>query len=454
MEEVTNNAFSLRDVYYVLFRHKISIIILFFVMLLTIIVGIYIWPEKYEAKAIIFVKMGRENITLSAVPPSTQQQVMAFSGVRKEDINSEIEILRNRFIIEKTVNELGIDFFFPKAVKPKTFLKRVKYELRGLYQKVKNSIHKVLYKLGLKKRLSDYENIVLAVQKSLSAKQVSSSDVIEVNFRWFNPEIATMALDSLLKFYMEHHLEAHKSSGGHEFFQKQVNIIGKSLEETENRLEFLKKREGITSFQSQRNFVLGKLTDFQASLKNTQTELAETTSKVGELKKQMSLLVNAITPAFATAYKEAEKELLLHEVRLTSLNAKQKMLKQHVGSYQNDLERLNLYEVELKRLERQIQIDEENYRLYRKKLEETRIFDVLDNERIVNVRVIDPPASSFIPVGPRKLLVIGIGLLASLIIAVGYAVVSEYLDHSIKTAEDVKRHLDLSLLASFKEVKK
>ncbi|MHC4570469.1 MAG: GumC family protein [Planctomycetota bacterium] len=453
IEDGVNSTFSLRDFYYILFRHKVSIIIICFAALFTVIAGVYMWSETYEAKCILLVKLGRENISIAAVAPLSKKQVVNM-GLRKEDINSEIKMLNNKSIIEKLVREVGTDFLYPRATRPETLSKRIKYELRMALGKVRDFINEILYRIDLKKRLSLYDKTVLAVQKKLSAKQISNSDLIEVRFKWSNPDIAEEVLGTLIDFYLVHHLEAHKTSGGYTFFHKQVEVLEGRLKDSEDRLYSLKEGEEITSYEVQSRFLLEQINNFKASLKTTETELAEATTRVHELKGQLSSLRKEITTGFNTVYKAAEKELLLEEVRSKALGAKREKLEQHIESYQNDLNKLNAYDTELKRLERQIQINEQNYKLYRKELEEARISDVLDTEGIVNVKLIDPPAASFKPIRPRKLLTIGLGVILSVIFAMGFAFLSEYLDHSIKTPEDVRRYLDLHLLASIREMKR
>lgn len=451
MDEKADTSFSMRDFYYVLFRHKVSIVVLFFVTLLTVVVGICLWPETYQAKACIFVKVGRENISLPTVSPVSQQQVVAPLGLSKEDINSEIEILTSRSIVEKVVKKLGTDFLFPKDTRPKTFVRRIKYIAKQIVNNVKNFIYEILYKIDFKKKLSTYDQAVLALQARLSAKLIRFSNVIEVQFRWFSPVIAEEVLDTIMDCYLAHHSEAHRTSGGYEFFQKQVDLLGKRLKASEDNLELLKENEKISSYEDQIRLLLGQVNNFRASLKMTETELAEAGTRIEELRKKMSLLRTSITMGFSTVYKEAEKELLLEEVRAKALSAKKQKLQQHIESYLKDIEKLRLSEMKLRRLKRQIRMDETDYELYSIKLEEARISDVLDAERILNVRVIQPAAASLKPVRPRKLLTTGVGLMLSFIFGIGFAFLSEYLDHSIRSPEHVNMYLDLPLLASIRE---
>jgi capsular exopolysaccharide synthesis family protein len=62
-------------------------------------------------------------------------------------------------------------------------------------------------------------------------------------------------------------------------------------------------------------------------------------------------------------------------------------------------------------------------------------------------RVIDPAFVPTVPVGPDRLRTIIIGLLASLVLGVGIALLLEYLDNSVKSVEDVARFAGLPTLA-------
>ena len=450
MVDKTNDTLSLRDLYKVLFKHKASIMILFMAVVITVIAAVYILPETYEARSSILVKIGRENVSIPGMSPSNQQTIFT-TGVRKQDIDSEIELLTNNFIITKVVNKLGTDFLYPAGVKPESFLKLIMYYFKLTLKGARDLVYEMLYKLDLMTKLSDHESAVSSIQEKLVAEQLRDADVIEVRLKWFHPDIATETLETLIEFYLEFHLYTHQSSEGERFFLNQVEIIEKRLNDSEERMRSLKKNEGITSFEEQRLFLLAQVNNTRAGLYETETEIGMLLAEIKELKAQMDSLINRITPGFERAYKTAENELLLQEVKLPPTREKKRILENHLQSYQNDLDRLNQFDVELNRLQRQIQIDEEHYILYRKRLEEARIMNVLDAERIVNIKVVDPASASNVPVKPKKLFMIGIAIILSLVLAVGFAFISEYLDHSINTAEDVKKYLNVPLLATIRD---
>jgi len=307
-----------------------------------------------------------------------------------------------------------------------------------------------LDRLALRKNLSAYQIAVLALQKRLSVDQIRNSDVIEIKFRWSNPSVAKKVVETLLNFYMEHHLQSHKTSGSYDFFQRQAKILEERLRDSEEKLKLLEQSQGIVSYEQQRNSLLEQIDNFTAMLKQTESEIAETRMKINGLNEQLSSMVTKITTGFNEIATGLRSDLLGQQNNLKALEAKKQTIQSHINSYQADLDKFSSYNLELKRLTRQVSIDEQNYKLYQRKLEEARISDVLDTERIVNVRVIDFPAASFKPVSPRKIVLISVAAVMSLFVGIVLAFLSEYFDRSVKTAEDIQEHLDIPLIASIK----
>ncbi len=510
-----NNAkLSLIDFCNILFRYKTLILTVFATTLITVTAGVYLMAETYEATACLLIKLGRENVSPPPGMPSTNQIISM--GVQKEDINSEIEIINSRVNLEKVVQKYGIDFLAPDSPKPKTIFQKIKYELKRLYKTIKNMGRILLIALDLKKDISPHEKIILSMQKALKVHQVRGSNVINVQFRWGSPYIAEEVLNSLISFYLEHHLNLHKTSGEYDFLQKQVQIIKERLYAAENSLYDLENKEGITFYDKQKGTILDQLAEFTATLKRTETELAVTQTETDALNNQLRtkkksvglsqtvirnpriddlkerllelelekkklvkkfkknsrpvILVNeeiqkindtlaessekvigSTKTGINTVFKEVEKNLLFQHVSLLGLTRKKEVLQEHIKSCKQDLQRLNSYKNFIQRLNRRVKQEENNFQLYQKKLEEARITEMLDLEKMVNVRVIDPATAGFKPAKPKKLLLIGISALLGLFGGICSAFVSQYFDHSIISGEDVAKHLNLPLLATINE---
>jgi uncharacterized protein involved in exopolysaccharide biosynthesis len=107
----------------------------------------------------------------------------------------------------------------------------------------------------------------------------------------------------------------------------------------------------------------------------------------------------------------------------------------------------------LKEMNRQVEINEENYHLYVKHMEEARISNAMDSQKIANISVVEPALLPLYPIKPTKLLNILISMILGVILSLGTAFVYEYLSHSFNNAEEVNKYLGLPVLASIPEMK-
>lgn len=517
--ETEESSVSLRDVLFVLFWHRTTILLIACAVFVGVLVGLFLWEESYEARASILVKLGRQGMTLNAVLPPSSQQSGIPVGVRKEDVNSEIEILQNRALIEQAVTQLGAEFFFPESQPPEALIPWVKYMVKQGLGKVRKGITEVLIAVDLKTRISPREQAILAVQDGLSAKAIRDSDVIEVLFKWGSPELAQVTLEALVALYLERHVETHRSSDAPAFLHKQVDTIKARLQDSEEKLEALKKKQNITNFGDQQKFLLGETTKVKALLRQAETEQAEVSSRLAQLRQRITTqpeyvevtkdqarntlldslkqrlldlemekmkqearfestsrpvrevedkiqevksrlsqestrVMDRVTTGLNVVYQETRKDMLLSEVALIALQVKRETLFNHLGAYTKELEQLQSYDMELNRLQRQIKLDEESFVLYKRKLEESEISTLLDTEKVVNVRVVEPALAGAVPVNQKKKsLILLLGGVVSLFVGVCGAYFLEYIDHSLRSPEHVTRYLGLRVLASVEEAK-
>src|SRR5882724_11503328 len=131
--------------------------------------------DKYEAEAAVLVKLGRENVE---VPNSVSHSGVYSTGVRKEDVNSEIRLLKSRSLTEDAVDEIGVAVFMAEPPKPRGIIALTKYEAKRGYKAVRTQIDNALVALNLAKNLSDREKSIEAIQANLTVEPEKESDVI------------------------------------------------------------------------------------------------------------------------------------------------------------------------------------------------------------------------------------------------------------------------------------
>jgi uncharacterized protein involved in exopolysaccharide biosynthesis len=97
-------------------------------------------------------------------------------------------------------------------------------------------------------------------------------------------------------------------------------------------------------------------------------------------------------------------------------------------------------------LMRAAKADEDNYLLYLRKREEARIGDALDERRILNVTIVEPPVTPALPVHSIFLyFVLAFGLATAFSIAIAFT--TEYFDPTIRTPDEAYGLLEVPVLA-------
>jgi capsular polysaccharide biosynthesis protein len=116
------------------------------------------------------------------------------------------------------------------------------------------------------------------------------------------------------------------------------------------------------------------------------------------------------------------------------------------------MQTLNDNEMKVAQVQRDIQILDVSYRKYADSLEQARIDESLERERISNINIAEAPTLNPEPVRPRALLTLVMGFLSGLFGGLCLALALEYFDHSLKTSDEVERLLNVPVLASIPQV--
>jgi len=123
-------------------------------------------------------------------------------------------------------------------------------------------------------------------------------------------------------------------------------------------------------------------------------------------------------------------------------------IRDHLASLSNIPER----ELELVRLKRQFDIAQDNYQITQRNLTKASLVASGETDKIKLVEVFERAAEPDDLIFPQKktvlLLAVGLGL----VMALTWAFVMDYLDHTIRGARDVQRYLDCRLIASLPEM--
>lgn len=501
-DTTVTKSLTMRDFVYVLFRHKWKMLFFFSTVVGLVTVITLISPEIYLSEAKLLLKIGRESVTLD--PTASTGPVMHVSQSRRSEINSEIEILRGRDLIGQIIDSVGYDRILMKSSDQggqasAGWLQTVKSVMkwpRG-----------VLKQLGMSKSLSEREQALITVYNNLYIGSDKESNIIDISFTAKDPQLAQDVVAELITLSLEKHIEAHRTPGSYEFFVEQTELLRNKLRTSEEKLKTLKSQAGITSLEQQQTILLERIRLLELEKDTTASSLASSKAKVQSLEDAITRVPETtvltettgypgtgadamreelfrlqieeqkllktfpensrsvesirkeitraeellkkeqdrtqVTKGLNRSYEELQLALLTEKANQVSLQEKLDVLTHQIDAAQQQLVPLNEMEIEIYALKRDIITQEANLRKYSENLEQARIDDAMESQRISNISVVQKATLPVKAIRPKKTLNLALGLFLGVFGAVLLAVVSELMDHTIKSPNDIEEKLHL-----------
>lgn len=138
-------------------------------------------------------------------------------------------------------------------------------------------------------------------------------------------------------------------------------------------------------------------------------------------------------------------EVSLDRLKIDQVEASEQVtrLRERIGDIARDA-------VSRAELNRDLKANEEAYLLYRKKVEEARISEAMDEQKLMNVTIAEEANAPMAPLTSKNLSY-AFALIVGLVAGVGGGFLREFFDDSVKTAADVTSSTALPVLASIPE---
>lgn len=404
---------SLKNALHIVLRRKWLVLSVFVVsMTAAVLYADYSITPMYEATAQILVSPGREHVSDITIPTGgAVQPMLRFDA--EEQVARAREILTGRFLAERVVQKVGADSLFGRHVNPASAAAQARRE----------------------------EAAVNLFLKRVAADSAGRSSLVNIAFRHEDPQVAAQSVNTLADTYVERYVGMQKDPRTDAFFREQFDALKAKLAQAEANLLAFKQRHGIAaSLDEEQDAIRQQQGVLRAELNDSRARQAELQSRAAEIHRQIA--------EHGSLYGNLQSDLLHNGADEKAVRARQATLAGRVGELQGRLDGLERLRDEFNRLEKQVKADEDNYKLYVNKFEESRIAGAMDAERLVGVRVIEraqPPALP-LPANRNRILLLGAAL--GLFGGLALAFVLHFLGRTVDTPEDVERLLDLPVLAS------
>ncbi|MBC7328595.1 polysaccharide biosynthesis tyrosine autokinase, partial [bacterium] len=194
-----------------------------------------------------------------------------------------------------------------------------------------------------------------------------------------------------------------------------------------------------------------QLVDLEVKLLGLQQKYADSHPEVVAIKKQIDEINKRISEeAQKTTLQEnlqpnpLRDALLNEQVELLKAEARRDALRRIVSELEGELSNLPEKEMQLANLQRDLEVAENLYTTLQQRLQEARIAEATT---FGNVTMEENATLPHDPIYPRKRLNYTLGFLLAIALAIGGAVIAEYLDDAIKSPMDIERRCRTTLLA-------
>jgi polysaccharide biosynthesis transport protein len=347
---------------------------------------------------------------------------------------------------------------------------------------------------------ADDSHLIAAFKARLKVDPVPNTRVLDVQFESADPHLAALVVNALVQAYMDWHLEIKISSQKNfsNFLDEQVKESRRKLEASEQALQQYREKYGVAAISPQLSGRMSegapdisrqKLAQVNAQLIEatkarieSETNYKNTVEIAGDPSRADSIPEVVASPVII-ALKAQEVQLLRERAEksekfgpkhhiMVSLNQdienlkkkkaeeirnivnamknryevtrkQEQSLQRALGTSQQEAISRDRISIQYQVLQQEVDTNRSLYDMLLKRMKEA---NVGEENRIVNIHEIDLAEVPKSPSKPRVVLNLAISVLAGLFLASGLVFFLEYVDDTVKTPEDLKKHLNLPYL--------
>lgn len=467
---------------------------------------ILLLPRTYVSEAKLFVKLGRESVTLD--PTATTGQLISINESRENEINSLLELLRSRQIAAATVEALTPEVVLGYRAPPEV----PSLELAKLDSLPSESS-------AIESKIQQSKSFQLATQKIEKSVEIVSpkrSSVVNIICKAESPELAQAIVTTVLNAFREQHVRANQTKGSFDFFVRQEKVLQDQWRAATDALRNAKNRIGTSSIEATRASLQNQLADAESRILAVASEAAASKAKITAIEATIAALPAQMltqeiespsaavdtmrgslyqvemrqteflsklqdehplslalreqidglkeilqleqpkrvqtTTAVNPSRQALELAKLTEEANLTSHESRLNTAIDQRGELVNKLREMNGYEIELLDLQRHVDITAQSYREVAGKLEQARLHRELESQKISNVNVVQHASYVSKAIAPKRSLLFAAAVPFALLSGAAVIVVMAIFGRRFRSVVQIKDALGIPVSGLFNDL--
>lgn len=495
---------NIKDYIQILLRRKYIILLVFIVCLPFIFIHAFSQEPLYRASSKIFIQRNNAPPLLTDVGYRYNPGFLATQAQIIKSCKVGEKVVRN-LNLDETYRQ-----YFPENESKPSVVQKIKRWLQKFYETglklaglTGNSL---AYKAGSEEPLTEEEkkeqkikslaemvssgiSVGPAAEGRHAGSDIAGSDIVEVSFVSQNPVFAEKIVNNVASAYKQSLLEMRMTSTAETigWMKAKAKTQRKKLEASEKELQEYKKMHDIYTVNNEEALFPAKISRLSQRLTQAQAEVKELESLYREINRislaeAMNIPVvseNAIVGVLRQkvidkeqAIQELSKKIgnkhprmirarkdldslrvkLNEEIQgvIESIKNKYTLAKEKAESVRHLLDQIKQnaatmsdkfiqYEI----LNRDVEV---NRLLYDRLISRIKEYNATENKQTIDIWVVEEARTPNFPINQRPKRTILLGLLVSLMAGIGLAFFLEYLDNTVKTAEDAEARTDVPVL--------
>lgn len=457
-------------------RHRVKVLATFALLAsLTFLYAINRGRE-YESAAKLFVRIGRETVSVDPTAEASGQMV-GVTDTQEREIRSIVSLLYNRDLLEQVVDDLGVETILGETDQDESAASLFAQGMRTARASLKGK----LVDWGILESVSDREQAIQFVRDSLNVTAGDSTAVIRIAACADSPKLAQTIVAKVIDLHLEYHLRANSSPGSLPFFSKQTDHLRRELEDWTEKMATIKNENSLASLNAKKDSLEAEMLSLNQQLTQRKADLASTSSTIRQIEVQLSsesemvpstetvgmansakavmrqelYRLQILESEFLSKYKpthpkvaeirdqieKAERvfnseeqqvqttsstnavfqqlriNLLVQSAKRAALEAELQTLVSEKEHLKAEIQKVNAGEIELSNIQRHVDLLDMNYRRYVENLEQVRINRELESQQISNLNVVQSPSFVDFPIGASNKVILASGLICAAALA-------------------------------------
>lgn len=341
---------------------------------------------------------------------------------------------------------------------------------------------------SFKFRILSQTSAAKSIMDNLQVTSVRDTTLIKIAVSWNNPTMAKEIANGIVEEYKEITIlkKTRETSQVLSFIEGELDRLNKDLVRAEEKLENFKKEKGFVTLEADATSALEQIAKYEKEYKTMESyrkqaeivlaglekpglfvekealfslgaglsnpliiDLGRKLTELNVQKSSLDTLLKKEHPKILQIEQEIEgvKKRIIGEVKsqISSIKVSEENLKESMKKYEARIQSLPAAEKELFDIMRVVKVGQE---LSSYLLQKHGELSISKASELGNIWVVDMPIVQSQPVKPNVKLNILLAIITGVVLSVGLAFFTEYIDLTVKTPEELQKITDLPYLGA------